>query len=64
MDNNVQVMLLAMIAVCIGILFSQLGALSVFISVVGIMFIMGAFIIAITAFLLFLREWIFTGGTS
>jgi len=64
MDNNVQVMLLAMIAVCIGILFSQLGALSVFISVVGIMFIMGAFIIAITAFLLFLREWIFTGGTT
>lgn len=64
MDNNVQVMLLAMIAVCIGILFSQLGALSVFISVVGIMFIMGAFVIAITAFLLFLREWIFTGGTT
>ena len=64
MDNNVQVMLLAMIAVCIGILFSQLGSLSVFISVVGIMFIMGAFIIAITAFLLFLREWIFTGGTT
>jgi hypothetical protein len=63
-DDNVQVMLLAMIAVCIGILFSQLGSLSIFISAVGIMFIMGAFIIAITAFLLFLREWIFTGGTA
>lgn len=64
MDDNVQVMVLSMIAVCIGILFSQLGSLSVFISAVGIMFIMGAFIIAITAFLLFLREWIFTGGAA
>lgn len=64
MDDNLQVMLLSMIAVCIGILFSQLGSLSVFIGVVGIMFIMGAFIIAITAFLLFLREWIFTSGTG
>jgi hypothetical protein len=63
-DDNVQVMLLAMIAVCIGILFSQLGSLSVFISAVGIMFIMGAFVIAITAFLLFLREWISASGAS
>lgn len=64
MDDNLQVMLLSMIAVCIGILFSQLGSLSVFIGAVGIMFIMGAFIIAITAFLLFLREWIFTSGND
>ena len=32
--------------------------------IVGILFIMGAFIIAITAFLLFLREWIVTNGAG
>ena len=62
MEENVQVMVLALIAVSAGIIFSQMGSLSPFISTVGIMFIMGAFIIAITAFLLFLREWICAGG--
>jgi hypothetical protein len=33
------------------------------ISLVGTMFIMGAFIIGVTAFLLFLKEWIIRYGT-
>lgn len=64
MKENMEAILIAVIAVCIGIVFTQMGTLSVFINTVGIMFIMGAFIIAITAFLLFLREWIFTNGSS
>jgi hypothetical protein len=64
MEENVQVMVLALIAISIGIVFSQMGPQSPFISAVGIMFIMGAFVIAITAFLLFLREWIFSDGAA
>jgi len=59
MEDNIQAMVVALFAVSIGIVFTQLGALSLF-SIVGILFIMGAFIIAITAFLLFLREYIVT----
>ena len=57
MKDNIQAMVVALFAVSIGIVFTQLGSLSLF-SIVGILFIMGAFIIAITAFLLFLREYI------
>ena len=59
MEDNIQAMVVALFAVSIGIVFTQLGSLSLF-SIVGILFIMGAFIIAITAFLLFLREYIIT----
>jgi hypothetical protein len=59
MEDNIQAMVVALFAVSIGIVFTQLGSLSLF-SIVGILFIMGAFIIAITAFLLFLREYIVT----
>lgn len=59
MKDNIQAMVVALFAVSIGIVFTQLGALPLF-SIVGILFIMGAFIIAITAFLLFLREYILT----
>ncbi|RPI40180.1 MAG: hypothetical protein EHM53_02970 [Methanoregulaceae archaeon] len=59
MKDNIQAMVVALFAVSIGIVFTQLGSLSLF-SIVGILFIMGAFIIAITAFLLFLREYIIT----
>ena len=63
MEDNIQAMVVALFAVSIGIVFTQLGSLSLF-SIVGILFIMGAFIIAITAFLLFLREWIVTNGAG
>ena len=59
MEDNIQAMVVALFAVSIGIVFTQLGSLSLF-SIVGLLFIMGAFIIAITAFLLFLREYIVT----
>lgn len=59
MEDNIQAMVVALFAVSIGIVFTQLGSLSLF-SIVGILFIMGAFIIAITAFLLFLKEYIIT----
>ena len=59
MEDNIQAMVVALFAVSIGIVFTQLGSLSLF-SIVGLLFIMGAFIIAITAFLLFLREYIIT----
>jgi hypothetical protein len=59
MEDNIQAMVVALFAVSTGIVFTQLGSLSLF-SIVGILFVMGAFIIAITAFLLFLREYIVT----
>ena len=60
MKDNVQAMLVALIAVVVGIIFDQFGAMSVLFSLVGKMFIMGAFIIGVTAFILFLKEWIVT----
>ena len=62
MQEGFQAMLVALGAVCIGVVFELLGTGSIFIGIVGKMFIMGAFIIAITAFLLFLREWIRSAG--
>jgi hypothetical protein len=62
MENNIQAMVVALFAVSIGIVFTQMGAISL--SIVGILFIMGAFIIAITAFLIFMREWVVTDGTT
>jgi hypothetical protein len=56
MQENIQAMLIALGAACIGIVFVQLGSASLFIRIVGTMLIMGAFIIGITGFLLFLRE--------
>lgn len=55
-------MLVALLAVCIGVVFSLFETGSLFFGIVGKMFIMGAFIIAVTAFLLFLREWVLPGG--
>lgn len=62
MQEGIEAMLVALGAVCIGVIFDQLGTGSIFISIVGKMFIMGAFVIAITAFVLFLREWIHACG--
>jgi hypothetical protein len=62
MEDNIQAMVVALFAVSIGIVFTQMGAISL--SIVGILFIMGSFIIAITAFLIFLREWVVTNGAS
>lgn len=50
-------MLVAMIAMIIGLVFGMIGTDSVFIGIAGKIFIMGAFIIGVTAFLLFLKEW-------
>jgi hypothetical protein len=52
-------MLIALIAVIIGIFFSMAAADSIFIIIAGKIFILGAFIIGVTAFLLFLKEWFF-----
>lgn len=54
--------LVALCAVSTGVVFALLGTGSIFFGIVGKMFIMGGFIIAITAFLLFLREWVLSGG--
>ena len=58
MRDSTEAMLVALGAVCIGILFDQLGSSSLYFSLVGRMFIMGAFIIAITAFILTMKEWL------
>jgi len=63
MEDNIQAMVVALFAVSIGIVFTQLGSISLF-SIVGILFIMGAFIIAISAFLLFLREYVITSEAN
>ena len=57
-------MLIALGAVCIGIVFIQLGTSSVFITIVGTMLIMGAFVIGITAFILFLRDLMLKYGAT
>jgi hypothetical protein len=62
MEDNIQAMVVALFAVSVGIVFTQMGAISL--SIVGLLFIMGSFIIAITAFLIFLREWVVTDATS
>jgi hypothetical protein len=64
MEENIQAMLIALGAVCIGIVFDQAGSASVFLSIVGKMLIMGAFVIGITAFILFMRELILEKGGS
>jgi hypothetical protein len=58
MYENIEAMLIALGAVCIGIVFTQLGSDSLFIRIVGAMLNMGAFVIGSTAFLLFLRDLI------
>lgn len=58
MDETIQVMLLALMSVCIGVLFDNVGQGAVLFTTVGMFFIMGAFVIAITAFILFMRNWI------
>ena len=59
MQENIQAMLIALGAVCVGIIFTQMGSASLPIRIVGTMLIMGAFIIGITGFLLFLRDIFF-----
>jgi hypothetical protein len=56
MYENIQTMLIALGAVIVGIVFIQLGSASVPVSIVGTILIMGAFIIGITGFLLFMRD--------
>ena len=63
MQDSSEAMLVALGAVCIGLIFDQLGSTSLYFSLVGRMFIMGAFIIAITAFILIMREWLLEQGT-
>ena len=62
MQDSSEAMLVALGAVCIGLIFDQLGSTSLYFSLVGRMFIMGAFIIAATSFLLFMKKQI--TGTS
>jgi hypothetical protein len=62
MYENIQAMLVALCAVIVGIVFTQLGSASLPIRIVGMMLIMGAFVIGITGFLLFIKEWMFSSG--
>ena len=62
MNDSIQAMLVALFAVLIGMILNQLGSASIFFSIAGMIFIMGAFIIAVTSFLVFLKEWIVTFG--
>ena len=64
MFENIQAMLVALGAVVVGIVFIQLGSTSLPISIVGMILIMGAFIIGITGFLLFLRDYFFRLGSA
>ncbi|HSQ94307.1 MAG TPA: hypothetical protein VLL74_08445 [Methanoregula sp.] len=64
MYENIEALLIALGAACIGIVFTQLGASSVFITIVGTMLIMGAFVIGITAFILFLKDLLFRSGDA
>jgi len=64
MFENIQAMLVALGAVVIGIVFIQLGSTSLPISIVGMILIMGAFIIGITGFLLFLRDYFFRQASA
>jgi len=63
MYENIQAMLVALGAVIVGIVFTRLGSASLPISIVGMMLIMGAFVIGITGFLLFIKEWMVSSGT-
>jgi hypothetical protein len=64
MYENIQAMLVAVGAACVGIVFAQMGPSSIFISYVGMMLIMGAFVIGVTGFLLFLRDALFKYGVT
>ena len=64
MYENIQAMLVAVGAACVGIVFTQMGPSSIFISYVGTMLIMGAFVIGVTGFILFLRDAIIKYGGS
>jgi hypothetical protein len=54
-----QASLVALVAALLGILLERYGQGTPFITLIGTALIMGAFIIAITAFLLFLKEQFF-----
>jgi hypothetical protein len=60
----VQASLVALVAALVGIVLEKLGAGSPFVIILGEAFIMGAFIIAITAFLIFAKERFFGGGVD
>ena len=64
MYENIQAMLIALAAACVGIVFAQMGQPSIFISYVGMMLIMGAFVIGVTGFLLFLRDAVLKHGVA
>ena len=64
MYENIQAMLVAVGAACVGIVFAQMGPTSIFISYVGMMLIMGAFVIGVTGFLLFLWDALFKYGVT
>jgi hypothetical protein len=57
-------MLVALFAVLLGLVFNLFGSDSICFSIVGKIFIMGAFIIGVTAFLMFMKEWIVMYGTD
>lgn len=58
MQESIQVMLVALAGVCTGVLFDNAGGGSVIFSTVGMIFIMGSFLIGISAFVIFMRDWI------
>jgi hypothetical protein len=64
MYDYIQALLVAGGAGWVGFVFAQLGPSSIFISYVGMMLIMGAFVIGVTGFLLFLRDALFKYGVT
>jgi hypothetical protein len=59
---DVQASLVALVAALAGIVIGKFGEISPGIRIIGDAFIMGAFIIAITAFILFLKNRFFGTG--
>jgi Mn2+/Fe2+ NRAMP family transporter len=57
-----QASLVALVAALAGIILERVGSGTAYLMIIGDALIMGAFIIAITAFLLFLKDQVFGGG--
>lgn len=56
MQESIQVMLVALGAVSFGVLIDNLGSGSVIFSTAGMIFIMGSFLLGISAFVIFMRD--------
>ena len=58
----VQPSIIALVAALLGIVLQNFGGAYRFLTILGTACIMGAFIIAVTSFLLVIKDWIFPQG--